>query len=72
MGSLKIDLPPEVRDDEARLLLMIKLYETEKLTLGQAAKYAGYSKRSFMEILGKYGVAVFDYSPDDLEKEIKS
>ncbi len=70
MGSLKIELPPDVQEEDAKLLLMIKLYETGKLSLGQAAKYAGYSKRAFIEILSKHGVAVFDYHPDDLEKEI--
>jgi len=71
MGSLKIELPPDVHDEEAKLLLMIKLYETGKLSLGQAAKYAGYSKRAFIEILSKHEVAVFDHSPDDLDKEIE-
>ena len=49
---------------------MIKLYETGKLSLGQAAKYAGYSKKAFMEILGKYGVSVFNYEEEDLEREM--
>ncbi|MFQ5674311.1 MAG: UPF0175 family protein [bacterium] len=72
MSELKVALPPEVQDEEAKLLLMIKLYETGKLSLGQAAKFAGYSKRAFMELLGKYGVPLFDYPPEDLEKELDS
>lgn len=70
MSEIRIELPPEVRDKEARLLLMIKLFETGKISLGQAAQFSGYSKRAFMELLGKYGVPVFDYSPENLEKEI--
>ena len=53
MTELKVQLPPEVQNEEAKLLLMIKLFETGRLSLGQAAKFAGYSKRAFMELLGK-------------------
>jgi len=53
-------------------LLATKLYETGRLSLGQAAKLAGYSKRTFMELLGKNGVPVFDYPADDLKREMNS
>lgn len=52
------------------LLLMVKLFETGKLALGQAAKFSGYSKRAFMELLGKYGVPVINYPAEDLEQEM--
>jgi len=52
--------------------LAMKLIEEGKLSLGQAAIMAGYSKRAFMEILGKHGVPVFDYPPDDLEKDLQN
>ncbi len=65
-----MELPPEISVEEARLLLMAKLFETGRLSLGQAAKLAGYSKPAFMELLGKLGIAVFDYPADDLQKEI--
>jgi predicted HTH domain antitoxin len=68
--QLRIDLPPNLSSDEARLLLAIKLYEVGKLTLGQAAKLAGFSKRAFMEMLGQYHVPIFNYSPEELEQEI--
>jgi predicted HTH domain antitoxin len=42
MSIFKLELPPEVTAEEARLLLAIKLYETHKLSLGQAAQVAGY------------------------------
>jgi len=69
MNELKVQLPPEIPNKEAKLLLMMKLFETGKLSLGQAAKISGYSKRAFMEILGKYNVPVFDYNIEDLESE---
>jgi Uncharacterised protein family (UPF0175). len=52
-------------------LLAIKLYEVGRLTLGQSAKLAGYSKRAFIELLGKYGVPVVAYSPEELREEVK-
>jgi hypothetical protein len=40
------------------------------LSSGQAAELAGLSKRSFIEMLGKYGVSVFSTSVEDLESDI--
>lgn len=54
--ELKMNLPPDLSEDEARLFLAIKLYELEKTSLGQAAKLAGFSKSAFMEILGRYQI----------------
>lgn len=67
--ELRVNLPPSLSEDEAKLLLAIKLFETEKATLGQAAKLAGFSKRAFMEMLGRYQVPVFNYSPEELRQE---
>ena len=68
--ELTLELPSNLTKDEAQTLLAVKLYETERVSLGQAAKLAGYSKRAFMEILGRQGVPVFNYSPDDLREEL--
>lgn len=70
MAELTLDLPPEVTPEEARLLLAAKLYERGRLSLGQAARLSGYSKPTFMELLGTLGVAVFDHPADDLEREL--
>lgn len=70
MNELKIELPPNISTSEARLLLTIKLFETGKLSLGQAAKLAGYSKRTFIELLGKMEVPAINYPAEDLEREI--
>ena len=71
MSELRIELPSGVPVEEARLLLMVKLFETGRLSVGQAASGAGYSKRAFMELLGKLRVPVFDYPADELESEIE-
>jgi predicted HTH domain antitoxin len=69
-GELRVTLPLSLLEDEAKLLLAVKLYEIGKVSLGQAAKLAGFSKRKFMEVLGWYHIPLFDYSPDDLRQEI--
>ncbi len=69
MKVLQVELPNEVSSDEARFLLAIKLYEVGKVTLGQAAKIAGYSRRTFIELLGRHGVPVIAYPPEELREE---
>ncbi len=68
--ELRIDLPATLSQEEAKLLLAVKLFEVGKASLGQAAKLAELSKRTFMEILGRYGVPVFNYSPEELRTEV--
>jgi predicted HTH domain antitoxin len=69
MITLYLELPPEISPEDAKVLLAIKLWEIGRLSLGQAAAVAGYSKRTFMEILGKQGVPIFDYNPEELAVE---
>ena len=69
-GELRVALPLSLSEDEGKLLLSVKLYEVGKVSLGQAAQLAGFSKRTFMEVLGRYHIPIFDYSPDDLRQEI--
>ncbi|WP_414583529.1 UPF0175 family protein [Scytonema sp. PCC 10023] len=51
MNQVTIELPPNISIEEAQLLLAVKLFETGKLSLGQAAKLAGYSERTFIDLL---------------------
>jgi len=69
-NQLTVQLPADIPAQEARFLLAAKLYETGRLSIGQAAELSEYSKPTFMELLGKIGIAVFDYPPEDLEKEM--
>jgi len=61
-----LDITPK----EAAMALAAQLYQMGKLSLGQAADLAGYSKRTFMELLGSYGVSVFNFPVDDLDNDI--
>lgn len=72
MRQITLTLPGTITEDEARLFLAMKLFQEAKISLGQAAITAGYSKRAFMEILGRHGVPIFDYPPDDLETDLQN
>lgn len=47
-----------------------KLYESGKLSLGQAADMAGLTKRTFAELLSDYDVSYINYSVEDLKDEL--
>ncbi len=68
--ELRVELPATLSQEEAKLLLAVKLFEVGKASLGQAAKLAELSKRTFMEILGRHGVPVFNYSAEELRAEV--
>ncbi len=46
--------------------LAAKLYEDAVMTSGQAAQVAGLSKRSFIELMGKYDVSPFSTRTQDV------
>ena len=70
MKTMTVQIPDNLDEREAKTMLAAKLYEKGSLSLGQAAELAGYTKRTFMEVLGSYDVSVFSYSETELEKDI--
>ena len=74
MKTLTLHIPDQIDLDEseAKMIVASKLYEKGKFSLGQAAELAGLPKRAFMELLGDYGVSIFNYPPGDLEKDVKN
>jgi predicted HTH domain antitoxin len=74
MKTVAIKLPDFVDIDirDIKFIIASKLYEQGKLSLGESAELAGTSKRTFMELLGDYGVSVFNYTPDELEDDLKN
>ena len=70
MTNATFPLPDTVSEDEARLLLALKLFETGRVSCGQAAELAGYSKRAFMEVLGRQRVPVFNYAADEVTRDL--
>jgi predicted HTH domain antitoxin len=69
---LKIPDSLDLKDKEVAMVLAGKLYEQGRLSLGQAATLAGYSKRTFMELLNNYEISVFNYSIDELDKDVEN
>ena len=39
-------------------------------TTSEAAEMAGITKREFIESVGRYGVSIFQYSPEELERDL--
>lgn len=72
MKTITINIPDTVDFDDKDALMTIasSMYQKGKLSLGQAAELAGLSKHAFMEILGDYGVSVFNYPPSDLDRDV--
>jgi predicted HTH domain antitoxin len=74
MQTLQIQLPDliAINQQEIKMLLASKLYENGLLSIGQAAELAGFSKRTFMELLGNYQVSVLNYSADDIQQDFEN
>ncbi|MCL2097333.1 MAG: UPF0175 family protein [Bacteroidales bacterium] len=72
MNAITINFPKNVAVDNFELTMLVasRLYEKGKLSLGQAAAVANMSKRTFIELLGHYGVSVFNYPPNEIFTEI--
>ena len=70
--TLKLPETLDMDDREITMSLAAKLYEDGKLSLGQAAELVSLSKKSFIELLGRYGVSVFNYPASDLSSDVRN
>lgn len=80
MAELTIKYPPEFEnavrltknelESHIRLMAALKMFELGKISSGKAAEFAGISRVEFLETCGKYKVSIFNYSEDEIEKEI--
>lgn len=73
MTTLTLNVPDFLKEDHADTVqfLAAKLYESGKLSLGQAAEMAGLNKTDFAAILGKYGVSFINYSFEDVMEDVQ-
>ena len=71
MKEIVLQIPEtlELDERETRRFLAAKLYESGKLSLGQAANMAGLSKPTFAEILADYDVSLINYLPSEIAKD---
>jgi predicted HTH domain antitoxin len=71
--GISVNLPEmNIKEDEVKLLLAIKLLEDGLVSLGKAAEIAGYSEKAFAEVLMHRGIPPIKYSDLDLYKELKN
>ena len=71
--GISFDLPDlNIKEDELKLLLAVKLLEDGAVSLGKAAEIAGYSEKAFVEVLIHRGVSPLKYSELDLNKEMRN
>jgi len=71
MSTITLQVPDilaECQNDTVRFIAA-KLYESGKLSLGQAADVAGLSKVAFSEILGDYDVALLNYPISEIIRD---
>jgi predicted HTH domain antitoxin len=61
-----------ISEFDIKMFLAAKLYEARKLSLGYCADLAGISKRTFVELLGKYGVSLFSQNASELKSDIEN
>ena len=74
MSVFKFQIPDSLKINSFELKMMIasKLFEDGRLSSGQAAEIVGLSKRSFVELMGKYKVSLFGYDYEELEEDLKN
>ena len=70
--SMTLTIPDNIglNKRETKRFLAAKLYESGKLSLGQAAKLAGLSKVAFSEILADFNVSLFNYDPSEIKRDV--
>ena len=66
--GIHIEIPSDVNSTEfdLKMLFASKLFEEGMITTGQGAKIVDVSRRTFIELLGKYGVSAFQTGEDEL------
>lgn len=82
MTTISIEIPetifsalrkdPQEFTQELRLVAAIKWYELGQITQGQAAEIAGLNRAEFINILSRYQVSTFQYTPEEIEADLQS
>ncbi|KAA3655722.1 MAG: UPF0175 family protein [Chloroflexi bacterium] len=55
---------------QVKLWAALQLFQSQKLTLGQAQDLAGMNREQFLLELDKRNIPVIDYDPSDLADEL--
>lgn len=57
---------------EMRIAAAVKWYEIGSISQGKAAEIAGLNRAEFLNVLSRYQVSPFQYTPEELAEEIAS
>ncbi len=57
---------------EMRIAAAVKWYEMGEISQGKAAEIAGLNRAEFINVLSRYQVSHFHYSPEEVAEEIAS
>ncbi|MBX7156279.1 MAG: UPF0175 family protein [Candidatus Kapaibacterium sp.] len=73
MKHLILDVPENIDLDETdtKRFLAAKMYESGKLSLGQAAELSALSQIAFTEILADYNVSLINYTIEDVVNDAR-
>lgn len=74
MSTFTVEIPDSLKINEFDLKMIIasRLFEEGKLSSGQAAEIAGITKKTFIELIGKYNVSLFGYDAEEIEEDLKN
>ena len=57
---------------EMRIAAAVKWYEIGSISQGKAAEIAGLNRAEFLNVLSRYRVSPFQYTPEELAEEMAS
>ncbi|TGM71710.1 UPF0175 family protein [Leptospira meyeri] len=75
MKSLSFQIPDQIdlNEYDFKMAMAVKLYETGKISIGQAADIVNLSKSSLIDVMKNYGSSIlFGYSSDDLKTDLEN
>ena len=67
----QLQMSPQELEQEVRLLLAARLYENGIASTGRAAELMGVSRALLLCRLGSFGIALFDLSPEELQRDLE-
>ena len=65
-------MSPAEFEQEARMAMAVKLFETKRITSGQAAELAGLDRATFLLRLYAYGAAMIDMPAGELAQDARN